>query len=313
MITPPTMLSSTLPPSKPCCLSRAGLTRLILLAAVLTGDITRAADTPAMPIVPLPRVQPGVVIPTPNAQRWNRVIYLAVSRITQGDASSVPAMVRARVPLFTLAMLATVVNTREPTEPPLYRLAEVAAGYAVPLSGHLTVISTESPPAAAGLDYLGRQVLSANGRNLGEVRRVAATDTMQVVDVDSLYLVGGRHAPLVMRHFIWADPRTGRCACCVWLLQKQAGGGLMPTGHPPRWLQEGTRDERAVHVDANKFFLGMPTKESFALTSLPPGVEVAWAPEFRQAAAHSAYGPRELQQLALAVDAALKPLRTSAN
>lgn len=313
MITPRTMLPSTLPPSKPACLARSGLIRLLLLAAMLTGGITRAADTSAIPVVPLPRVQPGVVISAANAERWNRVIYLAVSRITHGDASSVPAMVRARVPLFTLAMLATVTNTREPSEPPLYRLAEVAAGYAVPLGGQLTVISTENPPAAAGLDYLGRQVLSANGRNLGEVRRIAATDTLQVVDVDSLYVVGGRHAPLVMRHFIWADPETGRCACCVWLLQKQAGSGLAATGHAPRWLQEGTRDERSVHVDSGKFFLGMPTKEAFALTSLPPGVELAWSPVFRQVAAYSAYGPRELQQLALAVDAALEPLRKPAN
>lgn len=284
---------------------------LVIACTVLAaGGISQAADAR---VESLPRVQAGAVVPNPDAGRWNRVIYQAVSRITQGDASSVPATIRARVPRFTLVLLATATNTSVAGAPPLYRLAEVGAGYAVPLGGQLTVVSTDNPPSAAGIDSLGRQVLAGNGRKLDEARRVGVSDTMQVVDIDSLFLIGRRHAPLVMRHFIWVDPGTGRCTCCVWLLEKRPTGGLAPTGHPPRWLQAGTRDDRAIHVDASKFFLGMPTKDAFALTSLPPGVDLAWSAELRQIAARPAYGIRDLQQLALAIGDALAPLRTPAS
>jgi len=284
---------------------------LVIACTVLAASgISQAADAR---VASLPRVQAGVPVAHPDATRWNRVLYQAVSRITLGDASSVPATIRARVPLFTLVLLATATNTSVAGAPPAYRLAEVGAGYAVPIGGHLTVVSTDNPPSAAGIDSLGRQVLAGNGRKLDEARRVGVSDTMQVVDIDSLFLIGRRHAPLVMRHFIWVDPGTGRCTCCVWLLEKRQTGGLAPTGHPPRWLQAGTRDDRAIHVDAGKFFLGMPTKDAFALTSLPPGVDLAWSAELRQVAARPAYGIRDLQQLALAIGDALAPLRTPAS
>lgn len=289
---------------------RSYLSWLVIACTVVTADsISQAADAR---IASLPRVQAGVAVANPDAPRWNRVLYQAVSRITQGDASSVPATIRSRVPLFTLVLLATATNTSVAGAPPVYRLAEVGAGYAVPLGGQLTVVSTDNPPSAAGIDSLGRQVLAGNGRKLDEARRVGASDTMQVVDIDTLFLMGRRHAPLVMRHFIWVDPGSGRCSCCVWLLEKRQAGGLAPTGHPPRWLEAGTRDDRAIHVDSGKFFLGMPTKDAFALTSLPPGIDLAWSVELRQAAALPGYGLRDLQRLSLAIADALEPLRRPA-
>lgn len=310
MPTFPTIVPSTLPPLRGVARGATSLRLTILAMTVLIGGTTRAAD-PSVTVVP--RVPAGVVVADPAATRWNRVIYLAVSRITHGDAASVPETVRSRVQRFTLALLATVTNANSPEEPPSYQLAEVGAGYAVPLSGRLTVISTENPPSQAGIDYLGRQVLAANGRNLGEVRRKGISSTAQVVDVDALFHHRGRHTPLVMRHFIWVEPRSGRCTCCVWLLAKQQRGGFTPAGFPPRWLQEGTRDNRAIHVDDDEFFLGMPTREAFALTSLPPGLDLSWTPALREVAALQAFSDADLKRLAVAVDEALEPLRKPAD
>jgi hypothetical protein len=112
-----------------------------------------------------------------------------------------------------------------------------------------------------------------------------------------------------MRHFIWIDPTSGRCCSCVWLLGRQSDGRFIVTADPPRWLREGTRDERAIHVDADAFFLGMPTREAFALSDLPPGDDLRWTDELREVAAAPAYAEKNLGLLAAAVNQALEPLR----
>jgi len=281
--------------------------------AVLLLSLNLSRDCAAEPApLGLPRVPPGTVAVAPTAARFNRVVYLAASRIASGDADAVPAMIASRVPLFTLALLATVGRIENAEGQPLHQLLEVGAGYAVPLAGQLTVIDPDAPPAAAGIDMIGRQVLAANGRHLAELRRIGANGTMQVIDVDSLFLRGGRHSPLIMRHFIWVEPASGHCSSCVWLLASTADAGFAPTADPPRWLREGTRDDRAIHVDAGEFFLGMPTKDAFALTDLPPGTDLAWSAELRQAAAATHYAEPELRRLAAAINQALQPLPDSA-
>ncbi len=285
-----------------------GILSVITPALLLSVVIAPAYAAEPAPIA-LPRVPPGTVAIAPTAARFNRVVYLAASQIASGDADAVPAMITSRVPLFTLALLATVGRINNAAGQPVHRLLEVGAGYAVPLAGQLTVIDPDAPPAAAGIDMIGRQVLAANGRHLAELRRVGANGTMQVVDVDSLFLRGGRHTPLVMRHFIWVEPASGRCSCCVWLLARAANRSLQPTTDPPRWLQEGTRDNRAIHVDADEFFLGMPTKDAFALTDLPPGTDLVWSAALQQAASTAEYTEPDLQRLAEVINQALQPLR----
>jgi hypothetical protein len=293
---------------KPFRLLRRTVVGVLLAAAVAKGS---HAAPPSLE--PIPRIPPGTVVSDASAARFNRMVYAAVSRITSGDAKKVPAVIRARVPLFTLAFLATVANTAPAGVAPSYQLAEVGVGYAVPLNSRLTIVDTEAPPAAAGIDMLGRKVLSANGRNLGGLRRVGKTNTLQVIDVESLVRVGNRHAPLTMRHFIWADPASGRVASCVWLLQKRSAGQLAPLANPPRWLQEGTHDSRSIHVDATKFAFGMPTQEAFAIASLPPGIELTWTAALRQSACLPVYGDDELEQLTAAINEALDPLRAPAD
>ena len=284
-------------------------TRHAVATAMLLLGMACWAEAAEQSVPSLPLVPPGTVAVAPTATRFNRVVYLAVSRIASGDADAVPTLIRNRVPLFTLTLLATVDHVQAGSGPPRYRLAEVAAGYAVPLDGRLTVIDPSGPPAAAGIDLVGRQVLAANGRHLADLRQLGVNDTMQVIDVDALFHRGGRHTPVVMRHFVWVEPTTGQSGCCVWLLTRLADGRYQPTADPPRWLREGTSDDRAIHVDASQFFLGMPTREAFALTDLPPGTDLAWSADLRQVATAARYPDADLVQLATAINRALEPLR----
>ncbi|MFM1902650.1 MAG: hypothetical protein RLZZ440_550 [Planctomycetota bacterium] len=289
----------------------AGFRRTIGGAALLAIACTLAAAAEAAAPRPLPAVAAGTPVDPPADGRWNRVILLAESRITRGDTDSVPQMIRERVPLFTLALLASVATTDQGS--PRHRLAEIGAGYAVPLAGRLTVVSPEAPPPEAGLDMLARQVLSENGRHLAALACVGAGDTMQVVDAPAVICRDGQHLESVMRHFIWIDPGSGQCSACVWLLAGSAATGLTPTEDRPRWVPAGTREDREIHVDKSRFLWGLPTREAFALVDLPPGAEFDWSPALREVAAHPRYDAAPLRTLATELNAALAALRDHAS
>ena len=51
---------------------------------------------------------------------------------------------------------------------------------------------------------------------------------------------------------------------------RRADGGLDVVDVPPRWIPPGTREDRAIHVDAGEFALGLPTKRAFALVDMLP-------------------------------------------
>ena len=291
-----------------------GLWNACLTVALLAGvDRAIAADptiAPPQASRPLPLVPPGTPVGDAAAARWNRVVLSAVPRIAAGDTGAVPQWIRDRMPGFTLVVLATVRSAAGADGRQRHDLLEIGAGYAVPVAGRLTVVDTEAPPADAGVDFLGRQILSQNGKALTGLARVGGTDTVQVFDAESLLLRDGRHEDFLMRHFVWADPATGQCSTCVWLLARREDGSLAVVDEPPRWVPAGTREDRGIHVDQNEFLLGVPTKRAFALLDLPPGRRLAWSPALRSQAAAATCPPETVTALAAELDRSLQALRT---
>ncbi|MFM8893381.1 MAG: hypothetical protein ACKOTB_17510 [Planctomycetia bacterium] len=293
-----------------------GLWNACLAVALLTG-IDRpgtAAQMAAPPGAnrPLAIVPPGTPVGDPTALRWNRVVLMAVPRIAAGNTEAVPQWVRDRMPGFTLVVLATVRPAARADGRPRHDLLEIGAGYAVSVAGRLTVVDTEAPPADAGVDFLGRQILSQNGKALTGLSRVGGSDTVQVFDAESLLFRDGHHEDFLMRHFVWADPATGQCSACVWLLAKREDGGLAVVDEPPRWVPAGTREDRGIHVDENEFLLGVPTKRAFALVDLPPGRRLEWTPALKALAATATCPPETVTALAAELDRSLESLRAIA-
>lgn len=280
-----------------------------LLLAILGGPA--AGQPPAAPAAPgpLPVVPAGTRVGDRDATRWNRLILAAAPRIAAGDTTAVAQGVRDRLGQFTLVVLATVRPVAGPDGGPRHRIDELGVGYAVPVAGALTVVDTENPPAAAGIDFLGRQILSQNGKALDGLRAAGVSETVQVFDAESLLVRDGRHADFLTRHFVWVDPASGDCSACVWLLARRADGSLAVADDPPRWIAPGTREDRAIHVDAGEFLLGVPTKRAFALVDLPPGQPLAWSPALRTAAAERRYDAAAVRGLAMEIDRSLAPLR----
>jgi hypothetical protein len=138
---------------------------------------------------------------------------------------------------------------------------------------------------------------------------VGGSDTIQIFDAESILFRNGKHRDFVMRHFVWADPGSGACSFCVWLLEARPDGTLQAAEDPPRWVPSGTREDRAMHVDASEFLLGIPTRRAFALLDMPPGRQLQWSPALKEAAASRTWPPAAVQTLAAEINRGLQPLR----
>ena len=264
---------------------------------------------PTVACQPLQIVPPGTAVHNPTGSRWNRVVLLAAPRIGSGDTESVSQAIRQRVSHFTLALLATVRQTAGPGDERRHELVELGVGYAVPVDGRLTVVAADDPPENAGIDFIGRHILAENGRSLAGLTCIGSSGTVRVFDAEAILWRSGSHQDFLMRHFVWVEPASGQCSACVWLLSRDAAGGLMVVEEPIRWLAPDTREDRLIHVDASEFLLGIPTKRSFALVNLPPGQPLGWTAGLRDVAAENHYSVQGLQSLAVALDRGLQSLR----
>ena len=286
----------------------AKVTLVALAAPGWLGSLAWSAEPVAAQ--PIAIVPPGTPVDLPDALRWNRLILLASPRIASGDVDTLPAAVRTQLPKFTLVLMATVRAVASP-EGLRYELAELGAGYALPLDGRLTVVDTENPPPRLELDFIGRQMLSQNGRTLVGLQTVGGAGTMQIFDADTILFRDGRHGDYSMRHFVWVEPVSGECSACVWLLTKRPDGSLVAVDEQPRWLSPGTREDRAIHVDASEYVLGIPTMRAFALLDMPPGQPFPWSPALREVAARRTYPPETVRSLAVELNHGLETLRAA--
>jgi hypothetical protein len=266
-----------------------------LVAASCVGAGPARGDEPTPTRRPMTVLEPGLAVDQPTRDRWNRIVLLATPKFSSGDTDAVSDAIRKTVSGFTLTILATV----RPTGAARHELVEVGVGYSMPVKGVLTVVAPTSLPAGATLDFLGRQILSAKLKSLGDIECVGSHETAFAFDVPTLMLREGEHSDLVVRHLVHVEPRSGTCSSLAWLL---AAGG----DEPLRVIAAGTREDRPIHVDGSRFSFGFPTKQAFAVEDLPPGRRLDWPAALRESAGAAAYAPPELARLAAELDAAAR-------
>ena len=293
------------------------LTAVMALLCLAVPALAAEDDQPERQ--PLTVIEAGTPVEESGRERWNRIVLLATPRFASGDTDAVSRSIRQTVSGFTWTVLATVrpVEADSVSDPDHRRheLVEVGVGYAMPVDGQLTVVAPDRLPKGVALDFLGRKILGAQQKSLAEVEAVGTHPEAVVFDAPTLMLRDQDHEELIVRHLVRVDPRSGRCATCTWLIDADADEAPRPLDDPPRLVEEGTREERAIHVDGSRFTLGFPTKQAFAVESLPPGRKLDWSPDFRTSAARVAYPRTQVEELVAAADAAVaggRPPRTAA-
>jgi hypothetical protein len=291
----------------------AGPRLMVITLACLTCFVPAAAEeTPILPR-PMTVIEAGTVVDDPDRDRWNRIVLLATPRFASGDTADVSESIKEAVTEITLAILATVrpveASAAEGTAP-RHALVEVGIGHCMRVNDRLTVVAPDATMAGFSLDFLGRQVLNAKQKSLGEIACVGSHGTAVVFDAPSLMLRGEEHEDLIVRHLVRIDPQSGTCSTCAWLVSTDDDGTLEPVDEPLRIIDGGTREERPIHVDGSRFTFGLPTKRAFAVEDLPPGRRVDWSTSLRTAANAATYSDEALNRLVIELDTAVASLRT---
>ena len=307
------------PGNHPSCPHSAGTwaaawCRLAVLTLSFLALCPHAVATDASPPPePITVIEAGTLVDDPDRDRWNKVVLLATPRFASGDTEDVSASIKETVTGFTFAILATVRPVDAPAEggeATSHELVEVGVGYCMPLQEQLTVVAPDATLDGLSLDFLGRQVLNAKHKSLGDITRIGTHGTAVVFDVPTMMLRGDEHEDLVVRHLVRIDPQSGRCSTCAWLVATTDDGSLVPVEEPLRIIDGGTHEERPIHVDGRRFSFGFPTKRAFAVEDLPPGQRVDWSASLRTAADVPTYSKDALDRLITELDTAVASLRT---
>ncbi|MEL6110251.1 MAG: hypothetical protein AAFU85_29945 [Planctomycetota bacterium] len=237
-----------------------------------------------------------------EGERWNRLILLATPKVSSGDVSRLSDAMKTAASKCSLTLMATVDQKSS-----RFSLAEIGVGYSVSIEGRQTTISS-STAADQGvrLGFIERQVLRGNEKRFADVKQIAHTTTLAIFDAPAIYLTSDGHRASVTRHLCWIDPRTGKGATLIWLLQSEnAGQGGAPSELPMRLVPWGTLETRKIHVDGQAFVFGVPTETAFGLEELPPGKSIPWTAEAKRIAGKEVYTDQEITALAAAMNAAI--------
>ena len=287
-------------------------TAVVWLACLCPCRFAVATDSSPAP-KPITIIEAGTVVDDPSRDRWNRIVLIATTRFASGDTDDVSASIKETVVRFTFSILATVRPVKTPSdsgEAPRHELVEVGVGNCMAVNERLTVVAPDATMEGLSLDFLGRQVLNAKQKSLGGITCVGTHGTAVVFDVPTLMLRGDDHEDLIVRHLVRIDASSGTCSTCAWLVSTDDDGSLEPIDEPLRIIDGGTREERPVHVDGNRFTFGLPTKRAFAVEDLPPGRRVDWSTSLRTAANAPTYSNEALERLVTELDTAIASLRT---
>ena len=263
-------------------LAKAGIAPLVVLQMGVGLAPAEAATADVQPR-PLAWIAPGTVIGSGAPKGWSHLILYANPRIAAGDVNAVPRTAAQFVDMFHFTILANVKPER-PGGPNGYYLDQVAIGSAAEVGGRNVIITTDQT-FGFDLGFIGRRVLQENERILQkDVQQVVRTRTMLVFDAKGYVLYNGKHAQLVIRHAILCDPADGSVRTLIWLLGASSAGGYAPAEADLQVLPPDLHEDRQLHVEGNKFTLGVPSNDAFALNRIAQGTPIHWTRDLADAA-----------------------------
>lgn len=227
----------------------------------------------------LPTIPAGTVIGRSAPEGWTHLVLFATPTLTKEALAEAPrtAAEYARMFKFTLLARTKKVGTT-------YRLDTLARGFAVNLAGKETVINSKKTMGAR-MGLFGNKILTENEKHFeADVRQVARTTTMVMFDAQAVMRQGTEHVKMVNRHAVLVDPATGKVSTFVWLLSKSSDSYDF-ADKAMQMLPENMREARMLSVDRNKFVLGIPSPDAFALWRIPQGKAVAYSADLQKVAA----------------------------
>jgi hypothetical protein len=257
---------------------------------------------PAVDLTPrtLARIPVGTVIGRGAPDGWTHLVLFATPTLSAEDLRDAPKMAADYARMFKFTLLADV---RRAGDGPYY-LRALGRGFAIGIRGRETVIDSNNT-RGADLGLFGARILGENERILDQdVNQVARTSSMLVFDAKTVMRVGTEHIKRVMRHAIVVAPDTGRLATFVWLLADDGRGGYEAAESAVQLLPPDMHEARYLSVKRDRFTLGIPSPDAFALIRIPQGTPVPYTPAVQRLATLKTFTPDQVLELEAAFRAA---------
>jgi hypothetical protein len=227
----------------------------------------------------LPTIPSGTVIGKTAPEGWTNLILFATPTLSKEALAAAPRTAADYARLLKFVLLA-----RTKKDGAKYRLDTLARGFAVDIGGKETVIDSKKTMGAR-LGLFGNRILTENENHFqADVRQVARTPTMVMFDAQAVMRQGTEHVKMVNRYVILVDPNTGKVSTFAWLLSKSDDGYAL-ADKAMQLLPENMQEARMLSVKSDKFVLGIPTAEAFALWRIPQGKPIAYGPQLQKVAA----------------------------
>lgn len=240
---------------------------------------------------PVPRIPAGTVIGTRAPQGWSHFIMIAIPTLTPQDLKDAGRTAAHYAQMFKFTLLANTAKGKSG-----YELKSVARGFAMTVRGK-DVIVESGRTFGGSVGMFGNRILAENEKHIeSDLQRVARTATMQILDAKAVMRQGTEHEHMILRHAILVDPASDKVHTFIWLMEKQ------PTGYQLaekelQWIPDGFREARYLSVKRDKFVLGLPTAEAFALQRTPQGKAVPWTAALNRLAGLKTFTPDQVADL----------------
>jgi hypothetical protein len=261
---------------------------------------------------PLDWIPPGTVIGDAAPQGWTNLVLIGTSRLGVGDVEAVPRTAVKYSSMFHFTVLANVRPGRRGNAQ-AYVLDRVAIGSALEINGK-KVIATSDQTFGYDLGFIGSKVMQENENILRtDVRQVVRTPTMMIFDAQGFVRYNHKHARMITRHVVVVSPRDGRLATFVWLMGSDGRGGYALAEPALQMLPPNMHEDRVLSVDANKFTLGIPSNDAFALAHIPQGTAIKYTPELSRLAIVRRFTPETALQLEEELQDRYVPIAAASN
>lgn len=266
-------------------------------------------DVTPRPLEPIP---PGTVIADRAPAGWSHLIIKSHPRVGEETIGRISETTARMAGLLFTAMLADVRPEPGQDGTPRFHLRAVGVGVGTDVDGKEMILSSQTQKQlGAELSLIDRTVLAGGEDQLRQMRLVARTPTMALIDNPTTLLYRKKHRRVVFRYAILVAPQSGRLDTLMWLLlpSDDQGSYKGPIGPLQRFSAEMVED-CVLHVDPDEFLLGIPTPLGFARERIPRGTsEVPFPEGLRPAAARRRFSPESVRTLQKRLAAVLSQAR----
>lgn len=286
----------------------------LALALVSLTSPCAAQDQPPAPSFAekqMDRIPAGTAFSPKNFDQsppedFNRLILFVEGRLGSGDVNAAGETVRRYAELFNLVYMANVGRKADGR----YFLDKAAVGFSTKIKGRDTVITLDSEQRlGANLGFIGRNVFAGNEEALKDILQIARTPQAMLIHAPTRMLYQNEHRMMAVRFLIWVSPGDGNLWTMAYQLAPMTDGSFTVVGDTFQVLKAGTIEDRVMNVKGDRFTLGIPAADAFALVRLPQGTAVPFTNGLKQLAAAKRYDEASFAQLLREFDAAMAAAR----